>query len=110
MTDSIRLDTRELDRLIKELGGKKEAALMAIATEIKQDAAFLAPYKTGALSNSITTEKVDENRARVGPTVDYGIYLELGTHNMKPRKFLWPAVESVIGKLNNGEYTKDLLK
>jgi hypothetical protein len=36
----------------------------------------------------------------VGPTVNYGIYLELGTSKMEPQPYLEPAVRSVQSDLD----------
>jgi len=56
-----------------------------------------APVRTGTLRRSITTQ-IDEGgmRAVVGPSVDYGIYVELGTRHMAARPYMRPAAEAVM--------------
>jgi len=51
---------------------------------------------TGATLNSIQVHPVAGERfaRRVGPTTDYAIHLELGTHRMAARPFMTPAAES----------------
>lgn len=53
---------------------------------------------TGALANSIIVEGVTRLTLRVGPTVEYGEYLELGTSRIAKRPFLIPAVEKYRAK------------
>lgn len=50
---------------------------------------------TGRLLNSIEHKILVENTvfARVGSSVEYAIYLELGTRHMLPRPFLRPALD-----------------
>jgi HK97 gp10 family phage protein len=48
--------------------------------------------------------------ATVGPSVDYGAYVELGTGKMAARPYLLPAFEAVVAAFNKGEIFKALLK
>jgi HK97 gp10 family phage protein len=53
---------------------------------------------TGALINSISVD-IDSDRlgGRVGPTVDYAIYQELGTSTQPGRPFMGPAFDRQLG-------------
>lgn len=50
----------------------------------------------------------------VGPTVEYGIYQELGTSNMPPQPFLFPAAREVNRELDtiaaDANSTEDLVR
>lgn len=49
--------------------------------------------RTGRLRNSITHEvHKDKKEIIVGVSVNYAIWVEFGTHKMKPRPFLKPAI------------------
>ena len=58
------------------------------AADIEADAMSLAPYDTGNLKSSITVSLDGPLTARIGPTANYGKYVELGTapHIIVPRK------------------------
>lgn len=71
-------------------------AVTRVAYAIEADAKAHAPVDTGALRNSISTDVhagavVD---AEIGPTVDYGEYVELGTSKMAPEPYLGPAFDA----------------
>lgn len=137
MTTQYRLDTRELDRIAKGIKGNRADVLKAIGFEVEASAKKDAPYDTGALSNSIYTvtseesgfqeavssaqgknediETVeipspDENTVRVGPGVNYGVFVELGTSKMAGRPYLFPAVEKIIRAINSGKFWEKLFK
>ena len=52
----------------------------------------LCPVDTGRLRNSITHTQ-DSKYAYVGTNVEYGKYVELGTHKMKAKPYLKPAAQ-----------------
>jgi HK97 gp10 family phage protein len=52
-----------------------------------------APVRTGALRNSIQSERTGEREAVVRVGVDYGIYQEFGTSKMAAHPYLMPAAE-----------------
>lgn len=90
---------------------RREASriVRGIAFAVEGAAKTLAPVDTGALRNSITTTVGDNGMtAEVGPTVEYAIYQELGTHKMAPRPFLGPAFEQMRGPFNDA--VKKLVK
>jgi len=138
MTATFKLDTTEVDRIMKVLDKNFEDIVTALAFEIEGNAKVRAPIKFGALRNSIytvtkkrdgyasaTTAARSKNKdvsfgrhptptgdtiANVGPAVDYAEYQEFGTSKMAAHPFLFPAVEYVFNKVNSGEYWRDLTK
>jgi hypothetical protein len=92
---SIHLDTRELDRITKELKPRAQRILKAAAAEISGKAKIMAPVDTGALRNSIDFRQVDEFTWWVEDGVEYGIYVELPgiTRHWAGHPFMTPAVE-----------------
>jgi len=70
-------------------------ALARTAYAIEGDAKVLCPVDTGNLVNSISTD-VDGMSAEIGPTAEYGIYVELGTSRMAGQPFMAPAADRRI--------------
>lgn len=69
--------------------------LAKTAFDIQRDAKVLAPVgETGDLKNSISVDLDRPNlHAEIGPTVEYGIYQEMGTIHHPPQPYLGPATE-----------------
>lgn len=63
------------------------------AADIAADAKNIAPVDTGNLKGSIGVSKVGQLESEVGPTANYGIYLELGTSRMPAQPFMGPATD-----------------
>ena len=139
MAIDVRLDTAELDRIAAQLGIKAEAVGLRFAHDVQALAGQLAPYDTGALSNSIAVVSRSEDGngaaqsaaaamnpnvetesipapteptvfAHVGPCVNYGIFQELGTSKMAARPFLTPATEQLRSRYNSGEEWRSLVE
>lgn len=101
----VHFDTRELDALIFDLGSapdrvgaKASAAIRKTAYDIEADAKALVPVDTGFLKNSITTDFQGDGRsgrmgAEIGPTAEYGGYVEEGTSRQEPQPYLRPAFD-----------------
>lgn len=87
--------------IIDALRGKLASAVQAGAFLIENQAKINSPVRTGTLRRSIHTDIVqaDPDRvvAHIGPGVDYGVYVELGTRKMHARPYLRPAFESEKG-------------
>jgi len=120
--NSIRLDTRELDRLTAQLEPKAEEIISATAIQIEGIAKTRVPVgETGNLKSSIQAEPAGRLRWIINVASEYGIYVELGTGRrgaasniqrpegvsyagywagMAARPFLIPAVESVRAKFS----------
>ena len=112
-------DFRELDKLIadmaavpRELDGLVRVAVQKTAADIKADAQNFAPVDTGFLRGSITYEtavQADAVTAEIGPTAEYGVYVELGTEHMAPHAYLGPSfdrhaheLEQALGQILGG--------
>ncbi len=118
-----KLDMRELERIQRELIPKARAVVDKTAFDVQARAANNAPIETGALASSIYTVTERSNghatavaaararnpkgkvvsiptpqndlEANVGPSMEYGIYQELGTARMPAQPFLIPAIEKI---------------
>ena len=135
MTDSIVIDTREVDRVAAALKTNRDGVIRIMAFDVESEAKQLAPVDTSALRNSIYVEtssqsgfsqsdsavkaanpkvttiqhpKPDEGFANVGPSVNYAEYVELGTSRQAAQPYLVPAIESVARKFNSGQRWKGL--
>jgi len=118
-------DTRNLDRLIANIPGNTEEIIKVIAFQVEAIAKTLAPVDTGALrlsiyvrfsdSNPTTTVTVEELpkpstkfSAVIGPSVEYAIYIELGTSTMSAQPFLLPALRQIEHQLET--YFRNIVK
>ena len=84
------------------IGAAGSAVLRRAALAIEADAKALAPVDTGALRASISSSFAGDGRggamtAEVGPTVEYGVYVEFGTSVMSAEPFMGPAFDRQIG-------------
>lgn len=96
-------DFSDLNRLAVDMSGADRETLPAMravlqkgSADIKRDAQALAPVDTGNLRSSITYEThqlVSSVRAEIGPTADYGVYVELGTSTQAPQPYMGPAFD-----------------
>lgn len=84
----------DLKRIGDETQPMAEAAVAKAAHDIEAHAKSWVPVDTGALMNSISTD-VDGLSAEVGPTVNYGVYVEYGTYKMEPRPYMETAADTV---------------
>lgn len=75
-------------------GMQARVVVRKVAADIEASAKALAPVDTGNLKSSITTSRNASGfAAEVGPTANYGIFLELGTSRMPPQPFMGPAAD-----------------
>jgi HK97 gp10 family phage protein len=65
------------------------ATALGVETTAKQ----LVPVDTGALRASIHTASTGELSAAVGPSLDYGLPVELGGRGHAPQPYMLPAAE-----------------
>lgn len=131
----IKLDTTELDRLVKELPEMEDEIVRstAFAAMGRMVAHAEASVDTGANMNSIHVKTIDfdgsgvaiaaakaanpaagiadfpkptkHGIAHVGPAMEYSLYLEFGTHKMAAQPFVYPAMEGVEQEL--ATFTKE---
>lgn len=93
------------------VGSRVSAALRKTAHDIQADATALAPVDTGTLQNSISTDITGDGRfttmaAEIGPTAEYGGFVEEGTSRMAAQPYMGPAFdrryplfEAALGKI-----------
>lgn len=65
-----------------------------LCADTKADAQAIVPVDTGFLRSSITYETKETRvgaTGEVGPTADYGDYVESGTSRMAPQPYMLPA-------------------
>lgn len=96
--DDVRTWAAELRTSSGRIGAQAATALRKVAADTERDAEINAPVDTGALRNSIGTTITGDGRhgsmtAIVGPTVNYAVYVELGTSRMGAQPFLFPAAD-----------------
>ena len=120
--NNVTLDTFGLNRILRNLPGNQKQLIKRLAFEVEARAKLKAPVDTGALRASIYTHVDGEaadppsidgdaprvalpdppaNTAHVGPSVDYGLYVELGTSDMVAQPYLTPAVREVEANLRS---------
>ena len=95
--------TDELSKLALDLAGAESKtvvmasrAIRKAALDIEAHAKAKAPVDTGALRGSISTTVANTGlEAEIGPTVHYGLYVELGTARMAPQPYMGPAADTV---------------
>jgi HK97 gp10 family phage protein len=110
----VEVDVQRLNRILKNLPGKREDNNRAIAFRIEGRAKAKAPVDTGALRASIYTDcagqqsgepgnaplpKPKGDDAHVGPSMDYALYVEFGTRRAGAQPYLVPAVRETEDQL-----------
>jgi HK97 gp10 family phage protein len=95
VSNKVILDTRVLDRIIKQFPSESADIVAMTALQIEAKAKQNAPVDTGALRNSISSQEIDRYTWHVGDGVEYGFFVELGTSRMSAQPFLIPALMSV---------------
>lgn len=101
----IHVEAGEVNRLAVDLdvaagavGADVATAIRRSAFAVERDAKAFAPVDTGNLRNSISTDITGDGRfgemsAEIGPTADYGHYVEHGTSTQAPQAYLGPAFD-----------------
>lgn len=88
-----KIDTTELDKLLKTVPGNREKIVKESAFHILGQAQKLAPVDTGALQSNANAKKKAADAWAVEFYQEYAPYVELGTWKMAARPFLGVAVE-----------------
>lgn len=114
---SIDMNTRGVTRLAADLGHTSARATTRAAVvvrktayDIERDAKAKCPVDTGYLRNSISTSiGLAGLKATVGPTANYGAFVEYGTSRAGPHPYMGPAVDKnapaftrALGQLDAG--------
>lgn len=75
------------------------AATGKAIVDVQAHAQAIVPVDTGYLKSSISTEVSRDGstvRGEVGPTANYGAYVELGTSRMRAQPYMRPATDAVV--------------
>ena len=109
----------ELMAVAADLGTAGVRATLAAGRAVRTTAALIegsakqaAPVDTGNLRNSIGTDlSPDRLSAEIGPTADYGGYVEDGTSRMSPQPYMGPAFDQHAPDLERvlGDIAGDVL-
>ncbi len=115
MNSRVTTDTTRLNRLIDRIPGNRKKAIKAVGFRVEALAKMKAPVDLGNLRNSIYMRSSEENPVSelateelpkppessvyIGPSVEYGIYQELGTSVMEAQPYLLPALREVESEL-----------
>jgi len=72
------------------------------AADIEANAKAIAPVDTGNLKNSIGHSDLRMLSAaslqvEIGPTAEYGLFVEVGTSRMAPRAYMGPSLDRYSG-------------
>jgi HK97 gp10 family phage protein len=94
------LNTLAVDLSMSGARAGARAALVVRKTtaDIERDAQAFAPVDTGNLRNSIGHDITGDGRSgaiesEIGPTADYGAYVEFGTSQHGPAAYMGPAFD-----------------
>jgi hypothetical protein len=122
MTNKVRVDTKKLNSILKSVDGETLAVIIEIADAVVRDAKSLAPVDEGDLRDSIYRRTAKENNmpalsgdvnrvelpapetplsVSIGPSVDYGIVIELGSTTHSARPYLSPAFRKHASRIES---------
>ena len=131
-----KLDTTELDRIIRDADVNADKIVRYLAFKGEGYAKELAPYDTTALRNSIYTVTHEEDHyreadsnakskrkdvitephpapekgeARFGPCVSYASYQEFGTSKMSAHPYMTPAIERLRKEMQDGTTYREMV-
>lgn len=79
--------------VLQALEQKISAGLEVIGGKAESYAKEICPVDTGRLRNSITHAQAGKDTEVIGTNMEYGPYVELGTHKQAAQPFLRPAAE-----------------
>jgi len=71
---------------------KVSTAIAKTALDIEADSKALCPVDTGFLRNSISSD-IKPLEAEIGPTAEYGAYVEYGTSRAGPQPYITPSFD-----------------
>lgn len=96
--DPLRRLAADLTSAGRQVGTKARDVIRKTAYDIEASAKALAPVDTGNLKSSIshTDARIGTTGAlaiEIGPTANYGIFLEVGTSRMPAQPFMGPAAD-----------------
>lgn len=89
----------DLTRASSTVAARAGVAMSKAARDIQAGAQNRAPVDTGNLRSSISTDTQTGGgtlRAEVGPTANYGGYVENGTSRQRAQPYLRPATDAAL--------------
>lgn len=99
MSDDLRKLSADLQKAARNTGQRAQLVVRKTAKDIEATAKNLVPVDTGNLKGSIGTSDLrrvgrsGSLSVEIGPTADYGEYVEVGTSRMGPRPYMGPAAD-----------------
>jgi len=89
-------------RGIDEMEIAAEKFLENVAENIRSEARELVPVDTGLLRSSIDVYDGDDSSEKLigSKTVNYAIFVELGTVKMQAQPYLVPALDNIVAQIN----------
>lgn len=99
MTVTVKLQMGKLQALHRDVPAKADRIVEAVARELEGVAKTGAAVDTGAMRASITVQNTGHARRKIGPSVAYAVFVEMGTRRRAAKPFLMPAFDRVAPKL-----------
>ena len=99
MSDDLRRLAADIQRAARTTGQRAQLVVRKTAKDIEATAKNMVPVDTGNLKGSIGTSDLrtvgrsGSLGAEIGPTADYGEYVERGTSRMAPQPYMGPAAD-----------------
>lgn len=75
---------------------------------VKTEIQNMHAVDTGTMLNSTTAQNVSKTTYLIGPTVDYAVYVALGTSRMRARPFHKVAAKRLQADVDKGNILKDI--
>lgn len=88
---TIRIVSNRIPQIAAAIRPALSRAVKTATLDVQAKAQAIVPVKTGTLRRSITSQFPSELTGRVGPSVNYGVYVEMGTRRMAARPYMRPA-------------------
>jgi HK97 gp10 family phage protein len=99
---TVRIVKNDLPKIPSALKAEVRAEISKAGHDIEAAAKEKVPVLTGTLRRSIhTLIEHDGMTAVIGPSVDYGLYVEFGTRRMAARPYMRPAAEAVYPRFTD---------
>jgi len=97
MPYTVKLVSNKIPSIPAELKDAAVAEVKRTAFDIQAEAQRIVPVRTGTLRRSIHTVTSEEGlHAEVGPSVEYGLYVEFGARGRSARPYMRPAAAKVL--------------
>lgn len=91
--DDVRKLTADLANASPRVQRRGSQALRKTLLDTERSAKNRAPVDTGKLKGSIGVTMHSDYSGEVGPTAEYGYWVEMGTSRMAPQPYMGPAAD-----------------